>query len=108
MVQYQCEAVQLFTVPPEAFEPTPKVDSAIIYLKPLSQHCGGDMPVDALRTVVTKAFSQRRKTIANTLKNMISVNALEDMGIDLKQRPETISVEQYVEITKAWISEGCM
>jgi 16S rRNA (adenine1518-N6/adenine1519-N6)-dimethyltransferase len=108
VVQHQCEAVQLFTVPPEAFEPAPKVDSAIIYLKPLSQHCGGDMPVDALRTVVTKAFSQRRKTIANTLKNMISVNALEDMGIDLKQRPETISVEQYVEITKAWISEGCM
>ena len=30
------------------------------------------------------------------------------MGIDLKQRPETISVEQYVEITKAWIREGCM
>ena len=39
---------------------------------------------------------------------MISVDALEELGIDLKQRPETISVEQYVEITKAWIREGCM
>ena len=108
MVQYQCEAVQLFTVPPEAFEPAPKVDSAIIYMKPLRQRYGGDMSVDALRTVVTKAFSQRRKTISNTLKNMISSNVLEELGIDLKQRPETISVEQYVEITKAWIREECM
>ena len=106
MVQYQCEAVQLFTVPPEAFEPVPKVDSAIIYLKPLRQFCGGDIPVAALRTIVTQAFSQRRKTISNTLKNMVSVGALEQLGIDLKQRPETISVEQYVEITKVWLREA--
>ena len=105
MVQYQCEAVQLFTVPPEAFEPVPKVDSAIIYLKPLRQVYGGDVPVGALKTVVTQAFSQRRKTIANTLKNMVSTDALEQIGIDLKQRPETISVEKYVEITKVWLRE---
>tara|TARA_B100000795_G_scaffold10422_1_gene7322 strand:- start:182 stop:982 length:801 start_codon:yes stop_codon:yes gene_type:complete len=105
MVQYQCEVVQLFTVPPEAFEPKPKVDSAIIYLKPFSQNYSGEVPISALSTVVTKAFSQRRKTISNTLKNMISTVALERLGIDLKQRPETISVEQYVEITKAWLRE---
>ena len=105
MVQYQCEAVQLFTVPPEAFEPVPKVDSAIIYLKPLRQFYGGDIPIGALKTIVTQAFSQRRKTISNTLKNMVSVDALEQLGIDLKQRPETISVEQYVEITKVWLRE---
>ena len=105
MVQYQCEAVQLFTVPPEAFEPVPKVDSAIIYLKPLRQFYGGDIPIGALKTIVTQAFSQRRKTISNTLKNMVSVEDLEQLGIDLKQRPETISVEQYVEITKVWLRE---
>jgi 16S rRNA (adenine1518-N6/adenine1519-N6)-dimethyltransferase len=105
MVQYQCEAMQLFTVPPEAFDPVPKVDSAIIYLKPLSTFSGGDMPISALNEVVTKAFSQRRKTIYNTLKNMVSMTVLEALDIDLTQRPETISVAQYVAITKAWISE---
>jgi len=105
MVQYQCEAMELFTVPPEAFEPVPKVDSAIIYLKPLSQFCGGDMPIAALSTVVTQAFSQRRKTISNTLKNIMSLTVLEQLNIDMKQRPETISVAQYVAITKAWLLE---
>jgi len=105
MVQYQCEAIQLFTVPPEAFEPAPKVDSAIIYLKPLGQFVGGDVPIQALNTVVTQAFSQRRKTISNTLKNIMSLAVLEQLNIDLTQRPETISVTQYVAITKAWMQE---
>jgi 16S rRNA (adenine1518-N6/adenine1519-N6)-dimethyltransferase len=105
MMQYQCEAVQLFTVPPEAFEPKPKVDSAIIYLKPLPVRLGGDMPIAALNKVVTQAFSQRRKTISNTLKSIMSLSVLEALNIDFKQRPETISVEQYVAITQAWLVE---
>lgn len=105
MVQYQCDAVQLFTVPPEAFEPVPKVDSALIYLKPVTERIGGDLPISALGTVVTQAFSQRRKTISNTLKNIMSLSILETLNIDLKQRPETISVQQYVAITQAWLLE---
>jgi len=105
MMQYQCEAVQLFTVPPEAFEPRPKVDSAIVYIKPLSVRLGGDMAIAALDKVVTQAFSQRRKTISNTLKSIMSLSVLETLNIDFKQRPETISVEQYVAITQAWLAE---
>lgn len=105
MMQYQCEVAQLFTVPPDAFEPRPKVDSAIIYLKPRSRLPGGTMPISALNQVVTQAFSQRRKTISNTLKNIMSLSVLEQLGIDLKQRPETISLEQYVQITQAWLAQ---
>ena len=105
MMQYKCEAVQLFTVPPEAFEPRPKVDSAIVYIKPLSVRLGGDMAIAALNKVVTQAFSQRRKTISNTLKSIMSLSVLETLNIDFKQRPETISVEQYVAITQAWLAE---
>ncbi|RKZ89362.1 MAG: 16S rRNA (adenine(1518)-N(6)/adenine(1519)-N(6))-dimethyltransferase [Gammaproteobacteria bacterium] len=105
MVQYQCEAVLLFIVPPEAFDPIPKVESAIIYLRPLDRFVGGDVPIDALNTVVTKAFSQRRKTISNTLKNIVSQSVLQAENIDLQQRPETISVKQYVAITRAWLTE---
>ena len=105
MMQYQCEAVQLFTVPPEAFEPRPKVDSAIVYIKPLSVRLGVDMAIAALNKVVTQAFSQRRKTISNTLKSIMSLSVLETLNIDFKQRPETISVEQYVAIAEAWLAE---
>lgn len=106
MVQYQCEASQLFIVPPEAFDPMPKVESAIVYLKPLEHFLGGDMPLEALNKIVTQAFSQRRKTIANTLKDMVTSELLLAVGIDLKQRPETITIAQYVAITKAWLSEN--
>ncbi len=104
MLQYQCEVEQLFIVPPEAFDPKPKVDSAIIYMKPRSEMLGGEIDIDALNDVVSTAFSQRRKTIANTLKNKVSQQILLDLGIDLKQRPETLSVEQYVAITKSWLA----
>jgi len=103
MVQYQCQAELVFIVPPEAFEPIPKVESAIIYLQPLSDRIGGDVSIDSLGKIVTQAFSQRRKTIANTLKKLVSQDLLLAVGIKLDQRPETISVTQYVALTKAWL-----
>lgn len=103
MVQYRCQAELLFIVPPEAFEPIPKVESAIIYLHPLAERIGGDVDIQALGQVVTQAFSQRRKTIANTLKNLVGLEILIASGIDLEQRPETITVVQYVEITRTWL-----
>ncbi len=103
MVQHQCQAELLFIVPPEAFDPIPKVESAIIYLKPLKDRIGGEVSLDSLGKIVTQAFSQRRKTVANTLKKVVSPDILLSVGVDLEQRPETISVEQYVAITKAWL-----
>ncbi|OUR70964.1 16S rRNA (adenine(1518)-N(6)/adenine(1519)-N(6))-dimethyltransferase [Methylophaga sp. 41_12_T18] len=106
MLQHQCQAELLFIVPPEAFDPIPKVESAIIYLRPLKQPVGGEVDLAALSKVVTKAFNQRRKRIANTLKNMISIDDIIATGIDPEQRPETVSVEQYVELTRAWMSSS--
>jgi len=106
MVQYRCQAELLFIVPPEAFDPIPKVESAIIYLHPLAERIGGDVDIQALGQVVTQAFSQRRKTIANTLKNLVGQQILLATGIDLEQRPETITVTQYVEITRAWLESS--
>jgi len=103
MVQYQCQAEMLFIVPPEAFEPIPKVDSAIIYLRPLRDFVGGEVCIDSLGKLVTQAFSQRRKTIANTLKKMVTKEMLLAEGIQLEQRPETVSVSQFVALTRAWI-----
>jgi 16S rRNA (adenine1518-N6/adenine1519-N6)-dimethyltransferase len=106
MVQYRCQAELLFIVPPEAFDPIPKVESAIIYLHPLVERIGGNVDIQALGQVVTQAFSQRRKTIANTLKNLVGHDILLAAGIDLEQRPETITVIQYVEITRRWLESS--
>ncbi|WP_273151356.1 16S rRNA (adenine(1518)-N(6)/adenine(1519)-N(6))-dimethyltransferase RsmA [Methylophaga thiooxydans] len=105
MMQHQCQAELLFTVPPEAFEPAPKVESAIIYLQPLKQRVGGEVDLDVMGKLVTTAFSQRRKTIANTLKNMITTEVFEQVGIDPTQRPETVSVASFVALTRAYIQK---
>ncbi len=106
MIQYQCETTLLFIVPPEAFVPQPKVDSAIVYLRPLHKASENSVAIDDLNIIVTQAFSQRRKTISNTLKNMVSQTVLESLGVDLKQRPETLSIDQYIAITRAWLAEN--
>lgn len=104
MIQYQCKVEQLFIVPPTAFDPPPKVESAIIYLQPRAQFVGGGVCIKTLGNLVTQAFSQRRKTIANTLKNSVSPSQLVAQGIDPKQRPETLSVEQYVALAQSLIA----
>lgn len=103
MIQYQCHAEQLFIVPPEAFDPAPKVESAIIYLQPLAEPLGGEVDLQAMNLIVTQAFSQRRKTIANTLKKLISYEDLDQVGIAPTQRPETVTVEQFVQLAHCYL-----
>lgn len=105
MLQHQCYVEQMFIVPPEAFDPPPKVESAIIYLQPLADKKGGEVDLSKLNQVVTAAFSQRRKTIANTLKKLVSLPDLEQVGIKPEQRPETVTVEQYVTLTRCLIQK---
>jgi 16S rRNA (adenine1518-N6/adenine1519-N6)-dimethyltransferase len=100
MIQYFCEAELLFIVPPEAFDPIPKVDSAIIYLRPLANPRGGEIDVVALNKLVTAAFSQRRKTLSNTLKNIVSSEQILAVGLQPEQRAETVTVEQFVALAK--------
>jgi len=106
MVQYQCQASLLFIVPPEAFDPVPKVESAIIYLQPLVNKRTDDVAIESLGKLVTQAFSQRRKTIANTLKKLVSTAMLTQVGIMPEQRPETVSVEQYIALTQLWLANS--
>ncbi len=102
MVQHRCNAELLFIVPPESFDPAPKVESAIIYLQPLQDRVGGQVDLDAMGRIVTQAFSQRRKTMANTLKKLVTLADLEQAGIDPAQRPETVSVEQFVSLARCY------
>jgi 16S rRNA (adenine1518-N6/adenine1519-N6)-dimethyltransferase len=94
MLQWLYDMEMLFVVPPTAFDPPPKVDSAIVRMIPRAQ----PLAVDGARleAVVQKAFSQRRKVIRNCVAGMFTEAQLIEAGIDPGARPEAVSVEQYV------------
>ncbi|WP_054112658.1 16S rRNA (adenine(1518)-N(6)/adenine(1519)-N(6))-dimethyltransferase RsmA [Marinagarivorans algicola] len=98
MTQYLCEVEHLFDVGPECFDPQPKVDSAIVRLTPYKTP---PHPADDHKTldlVVRTAFSQRRKTLRNTLKTLLSSEELEALSIDPSKRPENLALSTYVTI----------
>lgn len=100
MVQYYCEVVHLFNVPASAFYPQPKVESAIVHLKPYHTAVYPVVSHTVLSQLVTQAFSMRRKTLANNLKSLLSATDIQALGIDPSLRPEQISVETYIQLTK--------
>lgn len=81
---------------PHSFTPAPKVDSAVVRLLPYAEKPFPCKDVNVLRQLCTTAFNMRRKTLRNNLKHMLSDAEFEQLGIDQSQRPEQISVEQYV------------
>lgn len=100
MVQYHCLVEPLFDVPPESFNPPPKVDSAIVRLTPYN-----DKPVTTsnpkrLQQLVTQAFSMRRKTLRNALKKLVTEEQICAAGIDPQQRPEQVSLAQYAALAE--------
>jgi 16S rRNA (adenine1518-N6/adenine1519-N6)-dimethyltransferase len=97
MLQWRYQMEMLFTVPPQAFDPPPKVDSAIVRMRPLASPLACEQA--KLEQVVTQAFSQRRKVIRNSLGGLFTEQQLIVAGIDPQARPETIALEQYVALT---------
>lgn len=102
MVQYFCKVEQLFIVPPGAFTPAPKVDSAIVRLLPHEQPPYEVDSVDTLSKLVAKAFSQRRKTLRNTLKDWLDEETIIKAGVDPKLRPEQLSLADFVALTNQY------
>lgn len=98
MLQWRYHMDLLFIVPPEAFDPPPKVDSAIVRMIPKSDMLACEQA--NLEAVVTKAFSQRRKVVRNCVVGMFTEQQLLDAGIDPQARPETIALEQYVNLAR--------
>jgi 16S rRNA (adenine1518-N6/adenine1519-N6)-dimethyltransferase len=100
IVQYRCEVEQLFIVPPTAFHPQPKVESAVVRLIPYQDSPYPHVNFAELERLVACAFSMRRKTLANNLKPLMTANDLIRLNIDPGLRPEQISIMDYVHIAK--------
>ena len=99
MTQFFCQAQRLFTVSPHAFQPPPKVESAIVRLVPREQSL--DINKDRLAELVQQAFSQRRKTLRNSLKGWFTSEQMSVLGIDPAARPETLDLEAFTRLTRA-------
>lgn len=106
MAQYRCRVDALFVVPPEAFVPRPKVDSAIVRLAPHAELPYPASDEALLATLVREAFGQRRKTLRNNLKGRITGEALAALDIDPGRRPQTLSVAEFVRIANHLAAAG--
>ena len=95
MMQTFFEVESMFTVPKESFNPQPKIESAILYLKTRSKPLTENTKL--LEKIVKISFSQRRKTLKNCLKSILSQ---EQTKIDLSQRAEMLSVENFITLMK--------
>jgi 16S rRNA (adenine1518-N6/adenine1519-N6)-dimethyltransferase len=101
MIQAFCRATDLFTIGPGAFTPAPKVESAFLRLTPYRPLPHPVADAGTLSRLVAQAFSQRRKTLRNTLKGTLPPEFLEAQGIDPGQRAEQIPVDDYIRLANA-------
>jgi 16S rRNA (adenine1518-N6/adenine1519-N6)-dimethyltransferase len=100
MLQYKFKCRYLLDVPPESFYPAPKVDSAIVSLTPRTDSDYSLVNEEKLNQVVSKAFNQRRKTISNSLKGLISIEQLASIGLNNMLRAENIAIEDYIKLSQ--------
>jgi 16S rRNA (adenine1518-N6/adenine1519-N6)-dimethyltransferase len=98
MLQYRFAMQRLFIVPPGAFTPPPKVDSAIVAVQPLAASRLRAKDDSRFAALVTAGFGQRRKTLSNTLKPFLTSAQIEACDIDPKRRAETLSVAEFVRL----------
>ncbi len=100
MLQQRCDCEYLFDVAPGSFRPPPRVDSAVVRLRPLARprHAVGDEEI--FSRIVKSAFNQRRKTIGNSLKNLVEAQSFERTGIDPGQRAENLGVADFASLSR--------
>lgn len=101
MMGYYCETEHLFDVPPECFDPVPQVTSAIIRLIPHSQPPVNIENMAQFNRIVTEAFSQRRKTIRNSLSKSLTEEMINSLGINSTARAENLTLEEFAALSNA-------
>jgi 16S rRNA (adenine1518-N6/adenine1519-N6)-dimethyltransferase len=98
MLQARYDMEQVLEVPPEAFDPQPKVNSAVVRMIPRQDFDLNDAQWSALEKVVAAAFSQRRKMLRTNLQ--VFADRLKLSELELKARAQDISVDRYIEWAK--------
>ena len=105
MTQYFCQVMPVLEVPPSAFKPAPKVDSAVVRLIPHQQLPHAVKDLYWLNRVTAQAFNQRRKTLRNALSTLILPENLTALSIDLNARAENLSIADYARLAD-WLADN--
>ncbi|ALG68520.1 16S rRNA (adenine(1518)-N(6)/adenine(1519)-N(6))-dimethyltransferase RsmA [Beggiatoa leptomitoformis] len=105
-LQYRCQVEKLFDVGSGAFTPAPKVESSIVQLIPYQTLPCPANDEAVFQRVITSAFAQRRKTLRNNLKNLLSDTQIQQMGIDPQTRAETLDVADFVRLANCLSESG--
>src|SRR5690606_34292487 len=95
MLAADCRVEPLFTIRPGAFNPPPKVDSAVVRLAVLERDPFPLSDRALFARLVTAAFAQRRKTLRNSIRAFLDADAIAACGIDPQARAETLSAEEF-------------
>ncbi|MBN8886328.1 MAG: 16S rRNA (adenine(1518)-N(6)/adenine(1519)-N(6))-dimethyltransferase RsmA [Rudaea sp.] len=106
MLQLRCSVEPLFDVPPTAFSPPPKVDSAVVRLVPLPAEKLPQTDFVAIDRVVRAAFGQRRKTLGNALRQVAGADDLAAAGIDARERAEQLPPAAFVALARVLESKN--
>ncbi|MGQ7843892.1 16S rRNA (adenine(1518)-N(6)/adenine(1519)-N(6))-dimethyltransferase RsmA [Granulosicoccus sp. 3-233] len=99
LMQSVFEVTPLFTVPPSAFDPPPKVQSSVVRMKPRSDAPDAET-LDALQACTRLAFANKRKTLRNNFKGHLDDKALIDLQIDPQARAETLDLPAFHRLAK--------
>ena len=105
MAQYFCKGVPVLEVPPTAFIPPPKVESAVVRLMPYEVLPHPANNFKWLDRVCREGFNQRRKTVRNCYRSLLSAEQLEMLGVNPSMRPENLTLEQFVTMAN-WLDEN--
>ena len=100
MCQLDWRVEPLFDVPPGAFTPAPRVHSSLVRLTPHPQPAVALHSRTAFERLVAQAFSQRRKTLRNSLRGLLEAAAIEAAGVDPGARPETLHLLQFAALAQ--------
>lgn len=106
MLQYFFDMEMLIEVPPESFDPAPKVDSAVVRMIPVKHRIGRAQDFEHFAKLVKLAFHQRRKTIRNNLKEMADDHDLQAVSINPQDRAEHIAPEKYVALSNYLVQKA--
>ena len=106
MLQLRCTVEPLFDVPPGAFSPPPKVDSAVVRLVPLPPDQLPKADAATIDRIVRAAFGQRRKTLSNALRGVADADDLDAAGIDPRLRAEQLAPSTFVSLAQHLHAKG--
>lgn len=109
LVQYYCDVEPLFLVQPESFYPIPKVMSQFVRLTPKpKEDLNLEVGFEKLDQLLREAFQMRRKTLKNNLRKLLSDTDFQKLNINPEDRPQDLSLDQFVQLAKYAASHGLL